>query len=231
MNRKLKALGALLSAALMVGAIAVVSASAEEEPGGHFVSSVSHTLLRGTSHAVNPLELKDPAGNVFCPTQNYHGTVNAPTVESVTVTPTYGTDCIITGTTNTVHVDMNGCQYTFTVRKTSTKDSTVHLVCPAGQSVTLTVTLEHTNTVACIIHLPPQTPKGGVVYTNVLGGPSNLHTVTIHATASEITSTRTPQFFGGCQFLAEHGTTGELSGTAYIEGTDTNNVQVPITAT
>jgi hypothetical protein len=234
MNRKVKALGALFCAALMLGAVSVVSAPAEE--GGHFVSGQAHTVLKAGKDPTSPgtpPELHDPIlGTVHCPTESLHGTTAATTVTSVTLTATYGTDCTVTGTTNTVHVEMNGCTYTFTVKKASVESthSTLHLVCPINQTVTLKVTVEHTNTVACIVHIKAQTPGGGITYTNK-PGPSGAHTITAHVTATGITVTRTAQFFGGCLFAPEHATNAEFTGTAVVEGSTSGGNPVPITAT
>jgi hypothetical protein len=223
-NRKLKALGALLSAALMLGALAVVSAPAET--GGHFVSEVAHTELKGQQeNGFN--ELHDAIGSVLCEEASFTGTTNATTVESVTIVPKYG-KC--RNGTNTVTVDMNGCSYTFTVgKKAATADNTVHLLCPTGQSVTLTIFFEHSSTLACTVHLKPQTPTGGVVYTTT--GSGATHGITADITVKGIVVTRTPGFFGGCLFAPENGTNGELTGFATLNGFNTEGKQVGVTAT
>lgn len=232
MNRKLKLFSALFSAALLASAIAVVSAPAEE--GGHFVSEVHHTTLLGgqdTSVGASRMELHDTVlGSIHCQNEEeLTGTITGTTVTSVTITPHYKTNCTQSGSTKTVHVHMNGCQYTFTVAKEPThKHNTVHLICPPGKSVTLTVTLDHSNTVACIVHIGAQTPKGGVTYTTT--GSVKTHAITSEVTVSGIKLTRTPQFFGGCLFAPENGE-GELTGDAFLEGRNAEGTQVGITAT
>jgi hypothetical protein len=225
MNRKLKALGALLSAALMVGAIAVVSAPAET--GGHFTTNIHHVSITGSQVEVN--KLNDPSlGSVECEKAEFHTTIASPdtTVTQVTVEPTYGPHC--TNGSRVVHVDMNGCNYVFTVnKKPATSDNTVHLVCPVGQSVTLTVT--SSGTLACVIHLKPQTPKGGVTFTT--GGSGETHDLLVDVTVSGIHITRTAQFFGGCLFAAETNEAATLTGTATMKGFDTAGNQTGITAT
>jgi hypothetical protein len=222
-SHKLKAFGAIVGAALVVGAISVASAPATA--GGHFIAETAHTTINGSQ--IGTMQLDDPAGNVTCQIATFDGTVSTVTTESITLTPHY-TNCI--SGTNTAIVDHNGCNFTFTVRPNpETNHNTPHLVCPPGQSVTLTVFFEHTNTLACIIHFGPQTPTGGLLYKT--GGSGTTHDITAVATVTGITVTRTPQFFGGCKFAPEHGATDQMTGEATIKGFNTEGKQVGITAT
>jgi hypothetical protein len=227
MNRKLKALSAIFSAALLAAAVSVVSAPAET--GGHFISEVAHTELSGAQES-GFNELHDAIGSVLCEEASFTGTTTATTHESISIIPKYG-KC--RNGTNTVTVDMNECYYTFTVgKKAATGHNTVHLICPPGKSITLTIFLEHTShthTPACTVHIPAQTPTGGVTYTTT--GSGKTHGITADITVTNITVIRTPHFFGGCLFAAEHGTTAELTGKATLQGKTTAGEPVGITAT
>jgi hypothetical protein len=231
MNRKLKALWMLLSAVLAVGAFAVVSAPAET--GGHFVSEVTHTELKGTQDTApgaKRFELHSPIGTIFCAEVELTGTANATTLESVTIEPDLR-ECTRTESTNTFIVDMNGCTFTITVRKAEpgAKDNTTHMACPPGKSIALKWYIEHGNTLACTMHFPPQTPGGGITYGTT--GSGSTHAITSSVTVTGITSTRTPAFFGGCFFAPEHGANTEITGNAVVTGFNTEGKQIGITAT
>jgi hypothetical protein len=226
-SNKFKALGLCLIA-LAMSVAAVMSASAET--GGHFVSEKEHTILKGSQEASpNHLTFHDTIGSISCTTSDFSGTTSGNVTQTeIRLNPTYhgckSGEKIVT-------VDMNGCWFTFTVNKNpSTTHNTVHLNCPVNQSVTITVWAGSTeSTLACVEHLAPQTPKGGATYTTT--GSGTTHGITADVTVSGIKVTRTAQFFGGCAFAPEVGESAELTGKATINGFDTENKQVGITAT
>ncbi len=162
MSLKLKALGLSLIAAMAVSAVAVMNASATA--GGHFVSEVAHTVVKGTegpgtAHR-HHLTLHGFSGQVGCDEATYEATANALTVTSLTVTPKYN-NCYTTGDPdqNAIGVTMNGCTYTFTVAPgpAATTEHTVDLLCPVGKKIEV----HHPN---CTATIGPQTVKG-VTYT------------------------------------------------------------------
>lgn len=231
-KQTLKVFGALLSAALMASAIAVVSASATAG-GAHFTSEEAHTILKGsqdTTVGAKRLEFHAAIGSLHCSEMTFEGTATSATQESGTNAPLFGTTCTPAGSTNTVHVNLNGCTFTFTIRTNpETNHNTTHLVCPPEKTVTLIVTLEHSNVTACTIHIAPQTPAGGIIYGTK--GSGSTHAITARITLTGITVTRTPNFFGGCLFAPETGHEAELTGDAVITGFNTAGEQVGITAT
>ncbi len=223
---KLKVLGLGLLAILAMSATAVMNAGAET--GGHFVSEQEHTILAGTETEHTRL-IDHHTGNVVsCPhtTPTYHGTTTSATVTEVNITPTYPTNCT-DGSGHTVHVDMNGCTYKFTIGKKVTGDNTVHLVCPgAGPQLTITGPFG-----TCTVDITPnQTLSGGVAYET--GGTSGSgHDIVANVTVSGIHMIYTGGFFL-CEAANETtSNTGTLVGKVTIQGKDTAGNPVGITAT
>lgn len=221
MSLKLKALGLGLLAILATSAFAVMNASAE--PGGHFVSEVDHTTIVGTEsgekHRLHftehPSTPESP--RIGCSEASYHGTANAATVESLTITPTYG-GCTTTGTTTNVTVDVNGCSFTFTVTKGTTEstEQDVHLNCP-----TKPIEITHPN---CNITVPSQEVQDAVTYTTT--EVEGKHTITL-----DVNATFNTQYHEKiCVFLGTP-QEGTLTGSVTVEGFDTLGNRVGITAT
>jgi hypothetical protein len=236
MSFKLKALGLALLASLAVGAVSVISATANPgEKQGHFTSDAAGpwTHITGVQEG-SPQEngYIDHVGGfttITCTAINYTASVSTSTATEITVTPDY-TGCETEGGSGFVHFDMNGCALLLTIfEKPETKDQTMHLECPAGKEMTLTNTGPFG--VKCTIHIPPQTPTtGGVVYTTTTSA-NKKHTLTLDITAIGITSTRTEEGFGGCLFKPGHGNNNTFIGKAAVEGVDTAKNVVNITAT
>lgn len=226
MSIKLKALGLGLIAALAMSAFAVMSASATT--GGHFISEQAHTLLKGSDEAANPTKFIAFGQTVTCKKAVYHGTTTNATETEQTITPTYS-EC--THSLGTAHVNMNGCDYLFTVRANpDVNDNTVHLVCTGAQGPTIQVTGPFGN---CKIEVTPnQTPAGGVAFKT--GGSGSTHDIVADATTSGIHAVITE---GGGNFFV-CGTTSTTTSTATLDGNATlqgfatdGTTQVGITAT
>jgi hypothetical protein len=211
MTRKLKALGLTFVAALALTALAAASAQAAE-----FHSTVAHTSLHGEQEEGHAYVFAAGSGfgSIECTSVTFVGTTTATTQTSQTIEPTYGNCHDSFG--RTVHVDTNGCDYTFTL--TTATEGTAHLLCPTGQSITLTIT-SGTSTV-CTVHIPPQT-AGGITYHNV----GQHITVTVHSTG--ITSLTTGGFFN-CGVSGEHQTEGTLEGATTLIGKNTTAEEVTI---
>lgn len=224
MSTKLKALGLGLVAAMAIGAFGVMNAGATT--GGHFTSESTtdeHTTLIGTEsgeHTTGFFAVSEVP--IVCQTADYTGTTDENTVEEVTIEPDYD-GCSTEGETpGSVHVDMNSCDYVFTVRgdEPDTKHNTVHIDCEDPDDK---IDLVHTDA-NCTIEIGEQTVGGGVLYTNE-GSP---HEVTVDITAEEIEYTlhNFP-----CNLLGTTHNDGELFGSVTLEGRDKLNSQVNITAT
>jgi hypothetical protein len=235
MSLKLKALGLALIAALAVGAVSVMSATANPgEKQGHFTSDAAGAWTHVTGSREGTLHenvfIDHALGDALtCTTVNATASVGVATATELTATPTFA-GCKTTNEGREFHVDMNACAFVLTIfEKPETKDQTTHLECPAGKEVTLTVTGPFG--VKCTIHIPPQTPTtGGVVYTTTTDA-NKKHTLTGEITAFGITNNRTEEGFGGCLFNAGHGNNATLLGKATAQGKDTNGKVVNITAT
>jgi hypothetical protein len=232
MSIKLKALGLALFAALAVGAVSVVSATAET--GGHFTSESDWTHITGTDVggvAENYLIDTPDNSRVTCPAGQvkYTASISGTTVTQITATAEYPNGCEIRGTFNgpaTVH--MNGCDFTLTVESAEPEHTAAHLVCPTDKEVT--VTADPATIGSCIIHIPPQTPtSGGVVYE--AGEHNGAAGLTLNITAEGVTVNETPSGFLGCGTVSGHHNDSDLYGTATVSGKDTDGIPVDIKAT
>jgi hypothetical protein len=232
MSLKLKVLGMGLLALAATSALAVMNASATVN--GHFTNDAAngHALIVGSEtgpHTAHSLRFQrtEPTGTntgapIECTIAKYSGTVNAATVESITITPTYELCATTEGDWGEVDVTTNGCTYTF--RSTSaasteppTHHATVSVVCPVDEAIEV----HHPN---CTITVPSQTLTGVTYKTDVQ---SKKHAITLNVTATHIKG----EFHGGiCIFL---GTNKEfdMTGAATVVGQNTAGEAVNITAT
>lgn len=222
MNRKLG-----IAALGLLAIFAALPLSSSASTGGHFVSEASHTELSGAQVGFNSFH--DPTlGAIQCEEATLTGTISTfnLTVTEVTLTPTYHW---CKNGERSVHIDLNGCAYVLTVDKLPQfSQNTVHLECPSGKSVTITVTVS--NALACTLHLKPQTPGAGLSY-STMGGSGSTHSVRGSFSIKNIHITRTPAFFGGCLFAPETSSSAEMTGIVDVIGFITSGFQVGITAT
>lgn len=220
MNRKLKALGAALLAAMAFSAVAVVSAPAED--GGHFVADEDPATIDAT-------ELGD--SHVFTASgiaiECTHTTFEAPndpaqTETEVTIVPVY-TDCYLGAheSANEVQVTMNSCDFNFTVSTEPAVDNTVHVDCENGDAIEI-----HTSILGnCTLDIPAQT-VGGVSYANTGDD------ITVDIASEGITYARTSTGLFGCKnLLGAHGTDGKYTGEATVAATDEEENVVNVDAT
>ncbi len=178
--------------------------------GGHFSLEQSLTMHASQLGAPGANEYYDPnlGTGVTCETATATAKVAGSSVESITFDEFNFVECHPT-IGGTATVDMNGCDLLATIGENpSTTDQTVHLQCPAGKEVTLTVDPPIVGT--CTIHIPPQTSKGGARYTT--GTLEGNHDLTAHVSITEITNNKTETGFG-CFETAGHNKDGELSAT------------------
>lgn len=224
MSLKLKVLGLGLLAVMATSAFAVANAGATL--GGHFTNDAAngHAVVTGTEITGSAHQLAfvreggAAADEITCHNASYTGTVNALTVQSVTITPawsncTTGTE----GTGTAFEVHEGDCVLTFTSGKTGEANHTVDVVC--GKSAGFTITHP-----SCHITVPPQTTRG-VTYTTTVE--SNKHAITLNVAVKGITSYYES---GICVFL---GTTqkSEMKGSVTIKATNTTGEAVNITET
>jgi hypothetical protein len=219
MSIKLKALGLGLLATMALAGFMAMNATAET--GGHFTSEATHTIISGVDETgANQPEIKVPGlTGIICDGSSYSGTANATTVESVTMTPSYGACHTTGGATGSTLVDFNGCQYTFTIGKKSTADNTVDLIC-AGEKKYIALTHE-----GCEVRIPAANKLKGVAYnTTTIEG---KHAITLKITLAGFEA----NFEAGFCILLGTAHTGELVGSVNVTGKDTTGAAVGITAT
>jgi hypothetical protein len=213
LKRKTMALCAL-------GAMSIlVSVNASATTGGHFVFDTAHPLLKGTEGVTEYSEPKWEFLNVVCPGP-YSGTVSGEkevtTTEQIDLIPEYS-KCAIEG--NEVTVNMNGCFYRMTIGQLASEENTVHLVCPIGKQIEITIP-------GCLMKIPPQGPLKGVTYTTVVK--NEKHAVVIDFSIGEVTThfeAPSPCIFKG----TKHAMT--ISGSVVLQAFTTEGKPVDFTAT
>lgn len=225
LTKQLKILTLALAAAMAVGGIAVLNASATVK--GHFESDVEHTLLVGSEgHNTSTGEAHttefhiDEGEGIVCSTASYSGTTITKTTTEVTITPKYENCKTTDGTA--VTVTTHKCDYTFFSHGTNAH-GTVSVMCSSGEAIEI----HHPN---CTITVPGQAPNGlhmtqGANYkTMLLNG---KHALTVNVTLKAITA----EYHGGiCIFLGTNHT-AEMTGAVTLAGTNTAGEAVNITHT
>jgi hypothetical protein len=224
MSLKLKALSLGLLAACAMSAFTAATAGAET--GGHFTSELETTRLTGfDTTGASRTEFHSFGQSIFCDESVYHGTQSQKTVTEVTITPTYaGCEHSLGPAT----VNMNGCDYKFTIGKKAVQHNTVHLIC-TGLGPRITVNGPFGK---CVIEVTPnQTPAGGVAYeTGGASGPT--HDIEANATTSGLHAVRVEGGFFQCGTSATTEANAELTGKATLQGFNpVSGNQVGITAT
>jgi hypothetical protein len=210
MNRKLKALGLTFVALLALAGFSSMVMAAE------FHSETAHTTISGEQPAETNDVFTVKAGTVTCKSATYAGTTTSATTSEITVTPTY-TECTAFGFVGAT-IDVpggnkpaganGGCDYRFTP---STATSQLHIVCGAGEFITVT-------TFNCDVHVGSQTATG-ITYTNA--GSGNGRDVTVNANITGLTYTQTNTSFPFCTGGAGTFTDGKYVGKGTVFGKNT----------
>ena len=211
MIRNLKVLGLALAAVFAFSAMSASAASAEKL----FHSESEKTILTGTE--VEEVVFDAGGGTIKCPESVYDATTSAKTVTEITVEPTYKTEkCKAFGLET--HVLMNGCDYVFTLEPGTTETTggsthtsgPVHIKCPEGKKIELTVT-KLLGGSRCTVDVPAQTPtKPTVDYKNE--GKEKTRDVLITSTIEGVTYEVTGG--GGICGVEGHHNDGKLTGSA-----------------
>jgi hypothetical protein len=150
MARKIKALGAALTAALALSGIAASAASADEVHSG---SASGFTYATADQHVTNTLTT--PSGNIKCITITGDVKFTGTTATEATVTGLAYHNCTAFGLT--AHIDTMGCTYTLTGSTSST--GFADIVCPTtagGVTHSITITPTQGGVPICHINVPEQ---------------------------------------------------------------------------
>jgi hypothetical protein len=209
MNRKVKALGLALVAALAMSAMAVSAARAE------FHATTDHVSLSGSQVGKHEITVGGGFGGITCTTASLSGTKTAATESSLVLTPNY------TGCTDsfgrTVHVTVEA-KYRFTTPTTTTGSANVHI------EGTFRITITNGSGVPiCHVTLHSQT-NNNVVYHTITGE------ITI-TTATNNMNTTTSGGFLNCGVANGQHTGGSYLGHTTLKGTSTAGETVWIAVT
>jgi hypothetical protein len=207
MIRNIKVLGLALVAVLAMSVVAVGSASAAEFTASSYPAN-------GEGGQTTPHKFTVQGQAVECSTANFTGSLSAASGE-LNITPVYE-NCIAFGFLNAT-VSMNGCTYKFTAGTGSADNYTggVHIVCPAGKSITVVAA-------TCTVHIPAQTPT---VNTVDFENKTATGDVLVTSTAEGIHSNPTSGFLCPLSEKATD-TTGKYTGTTLFSETGGASIDV-----
>jgi hypothetical protein len=214
MNRKIKALGLALVAALALTAVMASTASAQ------FTSNKEHTILSGSQkEKTNDIfTAGEGFGGITCENATFSGTATDGDEPTQVITPSYSTCKDSFGRTvdldNGEAEDKNTLTYTFTSGENKGK------VDVTGKMV-LTVTSG--GSVVCTVEIKNPQTNNGITYTN-LGGTKGVE-VTSHAT--NVVTVTSGGFFNCGIGNGEH-KAGTYDGVSIITGKDTSGAAAEI---
>jgi hypothetical protein len=184
MTRKIKVLGVAFFAVLAFGAMSAISAPGAS--AAQFHCEKAPCLLTGEQEKENPEHFLVGANlTVSCELVKTDGTSGTATSNSITVTPTYGTEGGKKGCTSSVgaaQVRVNHCGYEFAAETTGEHAKVTVECANVGEAIEI-------ETGGCTVLVGPQTvKKGGVRYLNqTVGG---IKHVTVNITAEEVAYTK-----------------------------------------
>jgi len=145
-------------------------------------------------------------GAFECTTANYTGNITSTEAESVELTPSYS-GCKAAGLGATIHT--NGCTFTLTTDVAGT----IHITCPVGKEIT--ITMPSAGTVKCTVHIPAQTVTGAT-YTNIGTGTTREMIMHLEGITNITYSQTAGTGAGAC--TSSHDTNGSLIGTQRVTG-------------
>jgi hypothetical protein len=219
MNRKLKLFGLMIAVLFAVSAVSAQAAFAAEE----FHAHEEKVILTGEDHPNAGLEKQTTRvwvagkekGTVTCTTLEVWGTVQGTssgnglfTSPEATVHPKYS-NC--TSSFGSASVNTEECHYKFTASTDANGHAEVHIVCPAGQSIKISVAG------LCTISVNNNQSVPGIHYTNVnTGGETSTEELTVHATTGKTIDYTSSGF--GCSLagIPSSGSEAEYEGTATV---------------
>lgn len=185
MRVNLKALGLALVAAFAMSAVAASVAQAST-PAAFTAAEYPAVATGHEEGALNYFEITGGGAKTECNNVTYEATLAGASHE-LTVTPHY-TECEETISGNPATVHLNGCDFrftagTYTAAPVDDAHGKVHIVCPVGKKIEITVSAF--GSPICAVDVHPQTLEGGITYTNIPGGgatPQDYVTVDVDIT-------------------------------------------------
>jgi hypothetical protein len=194
MNRKIKALGLALVAALALTAVMASTASAQ------FTSSAATTTLHGEQTTTHKFTAGTGIGAISCANATFSGSQSGTSVSTVTIKPVYGPTCT-DSLGRTVHVTKNTLEY--------------HFLSGADKGkVTLTGEIQLTVTSGfghCTIDIKGHQTVNGISYAQ------SGNNVLVTANSNNVTSAIAGGGFA-CGTSATHSATGTYEGTTEMKG-------------
>lgn len=188
MTSKLRALGLMLLAALVLSALSASAASAAT----HHITSSTETGLTSLTAKADTAQAfytttSDASTRLECENANLSGDFEGAETTEITVTPSYtGCKAFKEGSEFVEQVTFNNCHYTFTGETsedvTKNQSAKVNLTCP-GKGPTVDVTVFN---FPCIEVEPNQTLQGATYANDVTTG--GEHSLTLEAKVHGITS-------------------------------------------
>jgi hypothetical protein len=156
MTRKSKAFGLALISVFVMSALAASAAWAGELelPAGVTEATITGEQINGSvTGIVTPVnQFKTDAGVIKCTPATFHAFAKTATPKELMLAPTYGntpigTGCTIAGLAGPL-IHMNGCTFLYTLQAGGPPTAVeTHVVCPAGQVITITASGSCTITV------------------------------------------------------------------------------------
>lgn len=156
-NRNIKALALAFLAVFAMSAVAASAASATPV----FFFESKHTILKG-EEIVGARWVLD-GEEILCPNASYNGSVMATTTTEVVFAVEYS-NCESTQPFGSVSVEMNGCTLPFKLEALEEGNyvGTEGVQCAWGSEITVRTVLG--GVTKCLVHIPPQTGLGTIVY-------------------------------------------------------------------
>lgn len=165
-------------AVLALAAISAFASAAQALPPEFHVEKAPATLK---GQGLNAHRMTFDGGVVQCNNSTFHGTQEALTTTTMTLTPTYA-GCTAFGFVG-VPIDVNGCAFLLhLVAGSNPPTATSDIECPVGQEITITAPF-------CTIHIEPQVGLSHVIIDNQGAGAARDSVATFTLTGIKYTET------------------------------------------
>ena len=155
----LKRLGVILG--VLTAAVTGIASPAAAQVTHDFEAESTPYIITGASFGKEPRFEFSSGATVSCGASGFNGTITASPTQELTLQPTYE-NCTLSSLAATIDTP---CNDIFTGSTNAFEHATVHIECPVGSTVKITVN-------GCTILFGSQTPEQGAHYTNTGSGSS-----------------------------------------------------------